>query len=110
MAGIGSVSVISATPGTTISIPIDAKVRHHQVSWTAAQNCTVNLTGDTPADGQTLTLLVTNDGILPRIITLGTGLSGNGVITGIVSKKSLIIFEANSGVFYERTRNVGVLG
>jgi hypothetical protein len=105
-----SVNVIAPTPGSTITVTVDAKLRHHQVAWTAAQNCTVNLNGDTPIDGQTLTLLITNDGILPRVITLGTGLSGNGVITGVAGKKSLIMFEASGGTFYEGTRNVGVLG
>jgi len=109
MARIGSVSIVNATPGTTVTVTIDAKVRHHQVVWMAAQTTTVNLTGDTPADGQTLTLLITNDGVLPRVVTLGTGLSGNGVITGVAGKKSLITFEASGGVFYERTRNVGIL-
>jgi hypothetical protein len=108
MSNIGGVTLPSITPGSTVTVTIDNTVPHHQAAWTAGQNETVNISG-TPLDGQTLTLIITNDGVLPRTITLGTGFSGNGTIIGVTSKRSTLTFEASGGTFYETSRVVGVL-
>jgi hypothetical protein len=108
MANIGSTSILTPTPGATITLTIDPTIRHHVASWTAAEVETVNLSG-TPLDGQQLTLLITNDGTLGRVITLGTGFSGNGTIVGVISKRSIWFGIAVGGVFYEVARTVGVL-
>lgn len=108
MANIGGVSLINPTPGSTVTLTIDPAVPHHQFAWTAGENETVNVSG-TPRDGQTMTLLISNDATLARVITLGTGISGNGTIIGVASKKSIAHLEANGGTFFERSRLVGVL-
>lgn len=108
MAAMGSVNVLAPTPGATVTITINTEMARHQAAWTAGEAETVNISG-TPKDGMVLTLIITNDGVLGRIITLGTGFSGNGTIIGVASKKSTAYFEASGGVFYELGRVVGVL-
>ena len=107
MANIGGRSIIDSVAGTTVTVTIDLSVQHTIARWTAAQNVTVNISG-TPVDGQELTLLVTNDGLLGRVLTLGTGLLGNGTALGIVSKKSVLTFVADGGTFLERGRTLGI--
>lgn len=104
---IGGRSIIDATPGATVTITIDTSVPHTIARWTAAQITTINISG-TPVDGQELILLITNDAVLGRVITLGTGLLGNGIITGVISKKSVVSFVADSGVFIEQSRTIGI--
>jgi hypothetical protein len=107
MAAIGGVKLLSPTPGATVSIVIDNTVPKHIASWTAGQAETINISG-TPQDGQELILIVTNDGTLGRILTLGTGIVGAGIITGIVSKQTVIDLIASGGSFFERSRSVGM--
>jgi len=107
LANIGGTQIIDAVAGTTVTITIDATIPHTVARWTAAQTTTINISG-TPVDGQELTLIVLNDGVLPRVLTLGTGLVGMGIITGVLSKRSVILFVASGGVFYEVTRSVGL--
>jgi len=107
MANIGGRSIIDAVAGTTVTVTIDPSVQHTIARWTAAQNVTVNISG-VPVDGQELTLIVTNDSLLGRLLTLGTGLLGNGTALGIVSKRSVITLVADGGVFYERCRTIGI--
>lgn len=108
MANIGSTSVLTPTPGTTVTVVIDPTVRHHIASWTAAEIETVVISG-TPLDGQQLTLIITNDAGLGRVITLGTGFNANGTIVGVISKKSTALFVALGGTFLELSRVIGVL-
>lgn len=103
---IGGTQVLSPTPGTTVTVTIDTTAKHVVAAWTAGQAETINVSG-TPQDGTMLTLIITNDGVLGRILTTGTGLSSLGIATGIVSKKSTISFVALSGVFYETARTIG---
>lgn len=107
MANIGGRQIIDSTPGTTVTITIDVTIPHTIARWTAAQATTINISS-TPIDGQELTLIVLNDGVLPRVLTLGTGLAGMGIITGVLSKRCVIRFIASSGTFYEETRSVGL--
>lgn len=107
MANIGGREILSPTPGATVTITIDTSVPHTIARWTAAQISTINISG-TPVDGQELILLITNDAVLGRVMTLGTGLLGNGIITGIVSKKSIVTFVADGGTFIETSRTVGI--
>lgn len=108
MANIGSTSVLTPTPGATVTITIDPTIRHHVASWTAAEIETVVISG-TPLDGQQLTLIITNDAGLGRVITLGTGFNANGTIVGVISKKSTALFVASGGTFLELSRVIGVL-
>lgn len=108
MANIGSTSVLSPTPGATVTLVIDPTIRHHIALWTAAEIETVNISG-TPLDGQQLTLIITNDAGLGRVITLGTGFNANGTIVGVISKKSTALFVASGGTFLELSRVIGVL-
>ena len=107
MANIGGSQIIDATPGTTVTITIDARVPRTVARWTAGQNTTINISG-TPIDGQMLHILVTNDGVLGRTLTLGTGLLGNGLALGIISKKSMMTFIADGGTFIETSRTIGI--
>jgi hypothetical protein len=108
MADMGGAKLLSPTPGATVTVTIDTTVRHLIASWTAGEVETVNISG-TPLDGQELTLLITNDASLARVITLGTGFSANGTIIGVASKRSTATFRAIGGTFYETSRVVGVL-
>lgn len=108
MADMGGVQSLSVTPSATVTLTLAAGVRHQLAAWTAAEAETVNISG-TPLDGVTLTLVITNDVSLGRIITLGTGFSANGTIIGITSKRSTWSGVAAGGTFYELSRVVGVL-
>lgn len=107
MANIGGRSILTPTPGAAVTITIDVTIPHTVGTWTASEIETVNISG-TPNDGQLLTLIITNDAGLGRIVTLGAGFLGLGVITGIISKKSTATFIATGGVFVELSRSVGL--
>lgn len=108
MAKVGSVQILTPTPGSSVSVgAIDTSCQNIVANWTASEAETINISG-TPNDGQTLTLIITNDGILGRILTLGTGLLGLGIITGITNKKSTVSFMALNGTFVETSRSVGL--
>lgn len=107
MAQIGGREIIAGIAGGTVTITINTDVPHTIATWTAAQIETVNISG-TPLDGQLLTFIITNDGVLGRVITLGTGLLGLGIITGVTSKKSTVHFVASGGTFIEIGRSVGM--
>lgn len=107
MANIGGRSLLTPTPGAAVTITIDITVPHTVATWTASEIETVSISG-TPNDGQILTLIITNDAGLGRVITLGTGFLGLGVITGIISKKSTATFIASGGTFIETSRSVGL--
>lgn len=106
VADMGGTKVITPTPGATVTLTIDATVKHTIASWTSGEAESVVISG-TPADGNVLTLVVLNDGVLPRVITSSTGLSGLGIVTGVASKRSTVSFVALGGVFYETSRTVG---
>lgn len=106
VADMGGTKVLTPTPSATVTLTIDATVKHTIASWTAGEAESIVISG-TPADGNQLTLIVLNDGVLPRVLTSSTGLSGLGIVTGIASKRSTISFIALSGVFYETSRTVG---
>ncbi len=108
MADMGGTKLISPTPGSTVTITIDASVPRMLAVWTAGEAETVVISG-TPIDGQSLMCLITNDVGLGRVITFGTGFSPAGVATGIVSKRSMVTFIASGGTFYEACRTIGVL-
>lgn len=107
MANIGGRSILTPTPGAAVTVTISNDVPHTLAQWTAGEIETVNISG-TPNDGQILTLIITNDAGLGRVITLGTGFLGLGVITGIISKKSTATFIASGGTFIETSRSVGL--
>lgn len=108
MAVMGGAVGLVATPGATVTLIVDITARHMIASWTAGEIETVNLSG-TPLDGQELVCLITNDGSLGRLITFGTGFSADGTLLGVISKRSLVIFRAIGGTFYEASRKLGVL-
>lgn len=105
-ADMGGCKVVIPTPGATVTVTIDPTVREQVAAWTAGEVETVNISG-TPMDGSRLTLLITNDAGLGRVITLGTGLSSLAVVTGVISKKSTVSYIAYGGTFYETGRTVG---
>lgn len=106
VADMGGTKVITPTPGATVTLTIDSTVKHTIASWTSGEAESIVISG-TPADGNMLTLVVLNDGVLPRVITSSTGLSGLGIVTGVASKRSTVSFVALGGVFYETSRTVG---
>lgn len=107
MATIGGRGVLTPTPGATVTVTISTDVPHTLATWTAAEIETVNISG-TPNDGQLLTLIISNDAGLGRVITLGTGFLSLGIITGVISKKSTATFIASGGTFIEVSRSVGM--
>lgn len=107
MANIGGRQVIDATPGTTVTLTIDVSAPVIHARWVPAQATTINISG-TPLDGTELIMIMTNDGVLGRLITFGTGLLSSGTLLGIISKKSIITFIADSGTFIEKSRSIGL--
>lgn len=106
-ANIGGTQVLTPTAGTTVTITIDPTASVILASETAAQDQSLVISG-TPQDGTRLTIIITNDGVLPRTITASTGLSALSTIVGITSKKSTISFIALNGTFIETARTVGI--
>lgn len=100
-----TISANNESAGITVTIDLSnaALVR----IWTAAQNATVNLTGSQTA-GRLLILMIANDATLPRVITLGIGFVSSGVITGVASKTSSVLFISNGTSFFEIARTVGI--
>lgn len=107
VSNIGGTQIISPTPGATVTLTIDSTAKHIVANWTSGEAESINISG-TPQDGTILTLIITNDATLGRIITLNTGLSSLGIVTNIVSKKSTITFVAMNGTFIETSRSVGI--
>lgn len=105
-ANIGGTQVLTPTPGATVTLTIDSTAKHIVASWTSGEAETINVSG-TPQDGAQLTLVVTNDGVLGRLLTTGTGLSALSTILNVISKKSTVSFVALNGTFYEVGRTVG---
>lgn len=105
MPDMGGTRLLAPTAGATVTVTINTEARVQIASWTAAENETVNISG-TPIDGQLLILVITNDGVLPRVVTHGTGLASLGTITGTTSKKSTITFIAVSNTFVEIARSL----
>lgn len=103
---IGGTQVLTPTPGATVTLTIDTTAKHVVASWTSGEAETINVSG-TPQDGARLTLVITNDGVLGRLLTPGTGLSALSTILNIVSKKTTVSFVALNGTFYEVSRTVG---
>jgi hypothetical protein len=107
MANIGGTLILLPTPGSTVTITISTDLPHQVAAWTAGQAETINISG-TPNDGQLLTMVITNDATLGRLLTLGTGLLGNGTVLNIVSKKTILSFIAYGGTFHEISRTIGI--
>lgn len=107
MANIGGREVISPTPGSTVTIAIDPTVPHTIAKWTASQAESIVISG-TPLDGHLLTTIVTNDGVLARLLTFNNGFLGTGTLLGTLSKKSVTSFIACDGVFIERSRSLAI--
>lgn len=106
-ANIGGTQILTPTAGTTVTLIIDPTAKEILASETAAQDQNIVISG-TPQDGTRLTIIITNDGVLPRTITSSTGLSALSAVVGVVSKKSTISFIALNGTFIETSRAVGI--
>lgn len=107
MANIGGREILNPTPGSTVTITIDPSIQNTIARWTTAQATTINISG-TPVDGQELTVIVTNDGLLGRLLTFGTGFLPAGTLLGTLSKKSVVNFIADGGMFIERSRTTAL--
>jgi hypothetical protein len=103
---IGGTQILTPTPGSTVTLSIDSTAKHIVANWTAGETETINVSG-TPQDGTILTLIIVNDGVLPRVLTLGAGLGSIGAVTGVTSKRSTVSYVALGGTFYETSRTVG---
>ena len=95
------------TPGATINLTIVAG-QNTVCSWTAGEAETVNISSGTPSLGDELTLIILNDGVLPRIITFGTLLTSIGIVTGVVNLTSTIKFVGNGTKYIEVSRTVAI--
>src|SRR4029079_12127229 len=107
MASIGGRQIIDAVAGTIVTLAIDVTAAHIHARWIPAQATTINISG-VPLDGTELIMIISNDGLLGRLITFGTGLLSAGTLLGIVSKKSIVTFIADGGTFIEKSRSVGL--
>jgi len=105
MSNIGGREILSPTPGSTVTITIDTTVPHSVATWTASQAESIVISG-TPLDGHILTCIITNDGVLGRLLTFSTGLLSTGTLLGTIGKKSVITFIAIGGIFTEVSRSL----
>ena len=116
MSAFGTIISTSEVKDTASQTPADAATinvtvvagKNTVVRWTTTQNTTVNISAGTPSIGDRLTMIVINDGILPRVITWGTLLTSIGVATGVISKTSIVEFVGNGANFVESNRTVGI--
>lgn len=107
-ADMGGMKLLAPTPGATVTLVIDPSVKHVIAAWTAGEAETINCSGS-PSNGQLLTIIITNDATLGRLITFGTGFSSSGTALGVISKRSTMSFAAYNGTFWETSRTIGVL-
>lgn len=83
--------------------------RNTIVKYIADQNSTINILAAIPQEGDELTIIITNDGILPRTTTLGALLSNIGVAVGVINTINIIRFISDGVKFIETSRNIGLV-
>lgn len=105
MSNIGGREILTPTPGATVTITIDPSVPHTIAKWTSGQANSIVISG-TPLDGHLLTTIVLNDAVLGRVLTFSAGFASIGTLLGTISKRSIVSFIADSGVFYETSRSL----
>lgn len=97
---------ISVTPGATPAVAVTSNSDGF-AAWTAGEAEALAISGAHTA-GDYLTMLITNDAVLPRVITFGTGFVSSGIVTGVASKTSCVEFVSNGTNFIEASRVVGI--
>jgi hypothetical protein len=90
----------SPTPGATVTIVVTNN--ENLFTWTAGENETVNISGSHSA-GRDITFVITNDGVLPRTITFGTGFVSAGAVVGTISTRSVVSFISNGTDFIQKS-------
>ena len=101
---IDSNTLVSPTPAATINLNA---ATGNLFKWTAGENETVNITAGQLA-GRLITLMIENDGILPRTITLGTGIKPIGVIVGTTLRTANVVLQSDGTTFWELSRTLGL--
>jgi hypothetical protein len=107
MVNVGGRQILTPTPGATVTITIDIKVPHTIAAWTSGEAESIVISG-TPNDGQLLTMVITNDATLGRLLTLSTGLLGLGTVLNVINKKTILNFISYGGTFHEISRTIGI--
>jgi hypothetical protein len=99
---------IETPSGTsTVSLPVSHDMVLQVFNWTTSQNQTVDISGTFPA-GKKIMVIVENDAVLSRVITFGSGFKSTGVVTGIVSRQSVLQFVSDGTHFVELSRTLGI--
>jgi hypothetical protein len=95
----------SPTPGATVSVVL---ANGTLFSWTAGENETVNVTLTGGVVGASYFFKITNDGVVPRTITMGTNITSSGAIVGTVSKIAVVHFVYDGSRLIEASRTLGL--
>lgn len=103
MPNAGGSRTISPEPGEIVNIPIDADIPRIIAVWISSENETIVIEGD-PIDGQELTIIVSNDIDIENTITFCEEFAISEPLFIEPSKKSILVFIANNGTFYEKSR------
>lgn len=96
----------AVTPIVASPLAIDPTAGSNVFVFTANQNITINLSAVPPVG--VYFFLITNDGILPRVITFGTNFKASTIITGLLGKVASICFISNGTLCYELARTIGL--
>lgn len=80
---------------------------HTTTTINATGNATINASSGGLA-GQTLNILITNDGTSGKTITFGTNFKPSATLVGTASKSAMVNFVSNGTSFYESSRQTGL--
>lgn len=94
--------------GDTISITASAIIERQTFRFTADRAITIDVSG-TPVRDAEIVLMILNDGVLPRTITLGANLSGTAAtIVGTANKEAIAHFISNGAKYLEVSRSLNL--
>ena len=101
---MGPVGPVALSYSATITLTV---TEGNTFTLTSTGNCTINASG-TQVTGQEITVLILNDGSLPRTVTFGTGFKAAATVIGTVNKMAALKFVSDGTNLYELCRTLGL--
>lgn len=96
----------SPTVADPVTVTVPSAARKDVIYFTANIDLTINASG-APPRGAEIVFFITNDGVLPRTITFGSGFSSTGPIVGVLDELAVAKFESDGTAYREIGRNTG---